>query len=193
MMYLSSTQPCGVNSKGLALERRNIMAYGDTYTTEDGVEYTVAPRPAQANVFVRESDGEDRLKLEDAERAEAAGVTSVEYIDYAEALQNYESRPDAEPLANRRARENAASFAEQDFMRETIDIAGQMQSSTIVGTSVPDGEGDDSVYEEPRGTSEPTPATEPTPAPAPSEPAPAPSEPAPAPSEPAPADGSPTV
>ncbi len=149
------------------------MAYGDTYTTVDGEEYTVAPRPAQANTFVTDGSDDDRLRRDDAARAKAAGVTSVTYIDYAEALHNYETRPDAEPLANRRARENAVAFEDQDFARETIDIAGGMQSSTISGTSVPDGEGDGSAWEDPQasqnsGSSAPAPAPAPTPAPAPS-------------------------
>lgn len=135
------------------------MAYGDTYSyvdeNGDTVEYTVQPRPAQANKFVADYPNEDRLRREDAERAEAAGVTSVEYIDYAEALENYGTRPDVEPLANRRARELASDPADQDFARQTIDIAGGLQSSTISGTSVPDGDGDASVWFEARGDGSP--------------------------------------
>jgi hypothetical protein len=135
------------------------MAYGDTYsyTDENGktVEYTVQPRPAQANKFVKEFGQEDRLRREDIARAKAAGVSDVSYIDYAEALENYESRPDAEPLANRRARENAVAFADQDFAREDIDIAGGLQSSTISGTSVPNGDGDASVWFKARGDGSP--------------------------------------
>ena len=135
------------------------MAYGDTYsyTDENGntVEYTVQPRPAQANKFVADYPNEDKLRREDAQRAADAGVTSVSYIDYAEALDNYGTRPDVEPLAHRRARELASDFADQDFMRETIDIAGGLQSSTVVGTSVPDGDGDASVWFEARGDGSP--------------------------------------
>lgn len=127
------------------------MAYGQTYTytdpdTGETVTYTYQPRPAQANEFVAGYPKEDRLRREDAARAEAAGVTSVEYIDYAEAIDNYGARPDVEPLANRRAREAAADPADQDFARETIDIAGGLQSSTVGTTSVPEGDGDASVW-----------------------------------------------
>lgn len=52
------------------------------------------------------------------EAAVTAGVTRSEYIDYDEALTNYESRSDTEPLTERRARENAEAFADQDFRRE---------------------------------------------------------------------------
>lgn len=131
------------------------MAYGDTYTTEDGTQYTVQPRPAQANAFVAGYENEDAVKRDDERRAALAGVTDVSYIDYAEALENYESRPDAEPLANRRARENAVAFADQDFARETIDIAGGLQSSTVGTTSVPEGMGDASVWFEARADGSP--------------------------------------
>lgn len=116
------------------------MAYGDTYTNADGTKYTVAPVPAQANKFILETEGEDALYREDKARAEAAGVTSVEFIDYAEALVNYETRPDAELLVNRRARENAVTFHEQDFARQTIQIADARQSSTVGTTSVVKGD-----------------------------------------------------
>src|SRR6476469_1833852 len=51
-------------------------------------------------------------------RATAAGVTHSEYVDYAEGMTNYESREDVEPLAERRARDQAATFAATDFRRQ---------------------------------------------------------------------------
>lgn len=120
------------------------MAFNDEYTytdpiTGEVVRYYYKPRPAQANAWVAGYAREDALKREDDARAEAARVTSADKIDYAESLRNYESRPDAELFANRRAREYAVNFEDQDFARETVDIAGAAQSSDIGTTSVADG------------------------------------------------------
>lgn len=109
------------------------------YNVPDETGYTYKPRSAQAQVAGYAE--EDALKREDDARAAAAGVTSADKIDYAAALRNYESRPDAELFANRRAREYAVDFADQDFARVTIDLAGPVQSSTIGTTSVVDGAG----------------------------------------------------
>lgn len=113
------------------------MAYN--VPDEDG--YVYKPRSAQANAWVAGYANEDALKREDDERAEAAGVTGADKIDYAAALRNYESRPDAELFANRRAREYAVDFEDQDFARVTVDLAGPVQTSTIGTTSVADGAG----------------------------------------------------
>lgn len=106
------------------------------YNVPDADGYTYKPRSAQANTFVAGYAAEGALELEDRARADAANVTSVDKIDYAAALQNYESRPDAELFANRRAREYADDFAAQDFARVEVDIAGPHQPSTIGTTSV---------------------------------------------------------
>lgn len=70
---------------------------------------------------VVDSAGGEKVKqfydeLRDA--AVTAGVTRSEYIDYADALANFESRDDVEPLSERRAREAADTFAATDFRRE---------------------------------------------------------------------------
>jgi hypothetical protein len=115
------------------------MAYGDeyTYTDENGktVTYTVAPSPAQDDEYVAELRGQDRLRIDDANRARAAGVTGVDKIDYAEALHNYETRPDAETLAHRRARENATTFADQDFARYSVTVAEAGDDTIGAGTT----------------------------------------------------------
>lgn len=49
--------------------------------------------------------------------AYAAGVSNAAFIDYAEALEEFQSRDDIETLADRRAREYGADFADADFMR----------------------------------------------------------------------------
>jgi len=135
------------------------MAYGDenTYVDENGktVTYVYNPTTAQGNEELALWRGQDALKLEDAERARAAGVTSVEFIDYAEALHNYETRSDAELLVNRRARENAVTFKEQDFARQRVQIANPLQSSTVGTTSVV--EGDDYVDSADAGTQDDAP------------------------------------
>lgn len=115
------------------------MAYGDTYTytdeNGDEVEYTVAPSPAQEDPDLLSWKGQDRLKIQDENRARAAGVTGVDKIDYAEALENYETRPDAETLAHRRARENATTFADQDFARWSVTVAEAGDDTVGAGTT----------------------------------------------------------
>lgn len=50
-------------------------------------------------------------------RADTANVRKVEFINYAQALTNYETRDDVETLAHRRARDNGTTFAATDFVR----------------------------------------------------------------------------
>lgn len=125
------------------------MAYGDKQTVPDEdrnagdgatVENTYAPKTAQQNAFVADYPNEDRLYRDDKQRAEEAGVTGVDKIDYAEALRNYESRSDVEPFANRRAREYADAFEDQDFARAAVQEAGPFQSSTVGSTTVAEGD-----------------------------------------------------
>lgn len=67
-------------------------------------------------------------------RAEAAGVTDAAKIAYAEALAVYESRSDIEPLADRRARDNADTFAATDFVRESGTGAAAWTATTAYAT-----------------------------------------------------------
>lgn len=110
------------------------MAY--TRTDDGGYVYTV--NTAQDAVLAYSE--EDRLQREDEARAAAAGVTSVDKIDYAAALRNYESRPDVELFINRRAREYADTFGEQDFTRQAAQTAHYQQSSTLGSTTVVEGD-----------------------------------------------------
>ncbi len=113
------------------------MAYGDTYPAAGGAPaYTYAPVTAQQNPWVADYPNEDRLRREDEARANAAGVTGVDKIDYAESLRNYESRSDTELFINRRAREYANAFEAQDFARQRAQEAGPLQSSTLGSTTV---------------------------------------------------------
>lgn len=82
--------------------------------TPSRAEYLASVKQAHDNAW----EGMDGSVDADAKaRADAANVRSVEFIDYAEALSNYEAREDVEPLAQRRAREAATTFAAQDFAR----------------------------------------------------------------------------
>ncbi len=117
------------------------MAYGDEYPAANGAPaYTYAPQTAQQDPFIADYPNEDRLYREDKTRAEAAGVTGVDKIDYAEALRNYESRSDVELFVNRRAREYADKFEAQDFSRQAAQQAGPFQSSTLGATTVVKGD-----------------------------------------------------
>lgn len=78
------------------------------------VEYK--PRTAQAIAATEGAVQGDNEK----KKAADAGVTRVSYIDYEKALENYQSRDDVEPLAQRRAREAGTSFHDAKF-RRTVD------------------------------------------------------------------------
>lgn len=69
-----------------------------------------------------------------AKAAEEAGVIDAAYVDYAHALENYESRPDVETLAARRAREAGTSFSDADFRREigAVEDTGVISTDTAV-------------------------------------------------------------
>lgn len=60
---------------------------------------------------------DDSVDQDGRDRANAANVVGVWAIDYAEAIDNYAARDDVEPLSQRRARDAAASPADQDFAR----------------------------------------------------------------------------
>ena len=82
--------------------------------TPSRADYLASVTTAEDNANV---GMDDSVNADAAARAEAAGVSSVEFIDYAEALGNYEARPDVETLAHRRAREAGTTFAATDFTR----------------------------------------------------------------------------
>lgn len=76
-----------------------------------------------------------------ATAAHAAGVTRSEYIGYADALDNYESREDVEPLEERRAREAGDAYADADFRRSGTGSRAVLTSpgDGNVGPDAPDG------------------------------------------------------
>lgn len=84
------------------------------------------------------------LHNEAAERAEEAGVVHPAFVDYNEALDNYQARPDVEPLDERRAREVGADTRDAQFRREVggVDHAGLVTTDTTTdkAPSVVDGE-----------------------------------------------------
>lgn len=85
-------------------------------------EYLASVRTAHQNVL----DGlNDSVDADARARAEAAGVREVGFIEYAASIANYEARSDVEPLAERRAREAATTFAAQDFARADGYYGGQ--------------------------------------------------------------------
>lgn len=63
----------------------------------------------------------DPLAGEDAKLAEDAKVKDAAFVDYEAALDNYQSRPDVETLAARRAREGGWKFETAAFRRSTED------------------------------------------------------------------------
>lgn len=63
----------------------------------------------------------DPLAGEDAKLADEANVKDAAFVDYEEALANYQSRSDVETLAARRAREGGWKFEDAAFRRSTVD------------------------------------------------------------------------
>jgi len=83
-------------------------------------DYNVADRPDAGRVASEVLADSTRGATPDADaaaRAKTAGVSHPAYIDYAEALEAFESRPDIEPLSARRAREYGSDFDAGEFMR----------------------------------------------------------------------------
>ena len=83
----------------------------------------VLPKMAQTGKTAHEvvaSVGPNNAVDDDArERAEAAGVRSAAFINYAGALEAYESRSDVENMATRLTREIGPDFAAADWARES--------------------------------------------------------------------------
>lgn len=77
-------------------------------------QYLASVQEAQ-EVAVKGSN--DSINVDAKSRADTANVERVEFIDYAEALTNYEARTDVESIAQRRAREAGTTFAATDFAR----------------------------------------------------------------------------
>jgi len=92
------------------------------------VEYK--PRTAQAAVAPHGPHGVEEAA---AKRAEDAGVTDPAFVNYEEALENYQARPDVEPLSERRAREGGRDFNAASFRREVggTDNAGVTTSEDV--------------------------------------------------------------
>jgi hypothetical protein len=80
-------------------------------------EYKYEPKTSQDVV----APHLDPLAGEDAKRAEEAGVKDSAFVDYEDALHNYESRSDVETLAARRAREGGWKFEDTAFRRSAKD------------------------------------------------------------------------
>lgn len=74
------------------------------------------------------------VDVEDAkERAAKAGVTDSAFVDYEEALKNYEGRSDIEPLKERRAREGGRDFSDAAFRRQ---VGGKTPGVVTTDTAV---------------------------------------------------------
>lgn len=69
--------------------------------------------------------GTQTVDITAAAAAAAAGVYNAAFIDYANALEAYESRSDVETLAHKNARNAPDTFADADFMRS---VAGGTSS-----------------------------------------------------------------
>jgi hypothetical protein len=90
-------------------------------------EYEYKPKTSQDVV----APHLDPLADEDAKRAKEAGVKDSAFVDYEDALKNYESRSDVETLAARRAREGGWKFEDAAFRRsaEKDELTGGVVTS----------------------------------------------------------------
>jgi hypothetical protein len=88
------------------------------------------PVTAQSAVAVHGPHGVEEAA---AKRAKDAGVTDPAFVNYAEALENYQARPDVEPLDERRAREGGRDFQAASFRREVggTDNSGVTTSEDV--------------------------------------------------------------
>ncbi|AXH49282.1 hypothetical protein HWB76_gp120 [Streptomyces phage Blueeyedbeauty] len=75
-----------------------------------------------------------------AKRAKDAGVIDPAFVNYEEALENYQARPDVEPLDERRAREGGRDFQAAAFRRE---IGGTDNSGVTTSEDVATGAAED--------------------------------------------------
>jgi hypothetical protein len=89
-------------------ERGDVTENGGPRTALDRVNETVYATP----------DAENRAA------ATAAGLKDAAYIDYDEALTNYESREDIESLASKQTRNAPDGFAAADYMRSLPNKSG---------------------------------------------------------------------
>jgi hypothetical protein len=80
-------------------------------------EYVATVETASQNVVSQGFEAQE-VDTVAAEAAAAKNVVGAWAINYAAALDNYASRDDIEPLSQRRARESAATPADQDFARK---------------------------------------------------------------------------
>ena len=79
------------------------------------------PKTAK-EVLAASGGGSTVIEDEAKAKADAANVSSIEYRNYAAAMDNYQKRDDVETLARRRARENGVTFTTTDYVRsETYD------------------------------------------------------------------------
>lgn len=91
------------------------------------------PVTAQSAVAVHGPHGVEEAA---AKRAADAGVRAPEFVNYEEALENYQSRPDIETLDERRRREGGRDFQAAAFRRDAgRDDEGGVTTSEDVTTT----------------------------------------------------------
>lgn len=88
------------------------------------------PRTAQDAVAPHGPHGVEEAA---AKRAKDAGVIDAAFVNYEEALENYQSRPDVETLEDRRRREGGRDFNAASFRRE---IGGQEDGGVTTSQDV---------------------------------------------------------
>lgn len=86
---------------------------------------------------------QNALDAEGRERAEKAGVAAPQFVDYEEALENYQARDDVETLESRRARENGGKFRDTQHVRKNalqgVVTAKQTEGNTDTDNPNPKG------------------------------------------------------
>jgi hypothetical protein len=83
-----------------------------------------------AQTVVNNNTTESAVDADAKARALAANVPNAALIGYAAAMLNYENRTDIESLSDRRLRENAPEFSDQDKFRDRRYLAGDGYDSS---------------------------------------------------------------
>lgn len=115
-------------------DKERAQAVKDSDAKAAKAEYK--PRTAQAALAPHGPHGVEEAA---AKRAEDAGVIDAAFVNYEEALENYQARPDVEPLEDRRRREGGRDFQAAAFRRKLggNEEGGVTTSQDVTGDAEP--------------------------------------------------------
>lgn len=80
----------------------------------------------------------DAVKPHEDSRTDEEKHVAAAYVDYTEALGNYEDRPDVETLDSRRRRENGGDFEAAEHMRPSKESLEEAAKQDVSVTAPPE-------------------------------------------------------